>query len=123
MTVWVDPPSGVTVTGMPTELPTVTVSEAGVEMEKSTMPTPVRGTVCGLLGSPSKKERVAEAVPNPVGVKLRVTLQLALAARVAPQADANVNAAALGPEREGGAEKLRSAEELFVMATICDWLV
>src|SRR2546429_1356421 len=42
-------------TGMPTELPTMTVSEAGVEMEKSTMPTPVRGTVCGLLGSPSKK--------------------------------------------------------------------
>jgi len=54
LTVWVDPPSGVTVTGMPTELPTVTVSEAGAEISKSTMPTPVRGTVCGLLGSPSK---------------------------------------------------------------------
>src|SRR2546430_12658761 len=43
--VWVDPPSGVTVTGMPTELPIVTVSEAGAEIEKSTMPPPVRGTV------------------------------------------------------------------------------
>src|SRR2546430_1622455 len=102
--VWVDPPSGVTVTGMPTELPIVTVSEAGAEIEKSTMPPPVRGTVCGLLGSPSKKERVAEAAPNAVGVKLRATLQLESAATVAPQADTNVNSAALGPEMEGGAE-------------------
>src|SRR2546429_8488276 len=85
-------------TGMPTELPTMTVSEAGVEMEKSTMPTPVRGTVCGLLGSPSKKERVAEAGPHPVGVKPRVTLPPALAPRGAPPADAHVNAPAFGPQ-------------------------
>ena len=107
---------------MPTELPTMSVSEAGVEMEKSTMPTPVRGTVCGLLGSLSEKERVAEAAPSAVGVKLRVTLQLAFAATVALQADTNVNSEALGPEREGGAEKLRSVDELFVMVTTCDWL-
>ena len=87
------------------------------------MPTPVRGTVCGLLGSPSKNERTAEASPNVVGVKLRLTLQLVFAARVAPQADTNANSEAVGPEREGGAEKLKSAEELFVMVATCDWLV
>src|ERR1700722_6739415 len=73
--VCVEKSMGVTVTVNVTVLPSPTDSDVGAVMVKSRMPVPVTGITCGLLGSPSKKVRLAEAAPRTVGVKLMLTLQ------------------------------------------------
>jgi hypothetical protein len=48
-------------------------------------PVPVSDTVCGLPAALSATVRVPVRVPVPVGVKTTLTVQLVLAARLAPQ--------------------------------------
>ena len=50
-----------------------------------TVPTPVRATVCGLLGASSITVRVPVEVLDFVGVKTTLIVQLALAPRLEPQ--------------------------------------
>ena len=117
LTVCVDPASGITVSGICTEPPAKTVSDDGADIEKSTVPVPVIGTICGLLGSLSKTERVALADPKAVGVKFSVTPQFAFGGRSAPQSEVEVNSEASGPVSDGEVEKRTAAEELFVIVT------
>lgn len=49
------------------------------------VPNPLRATCCGLLPALSVKVRVAVRVPETVGLKRMVTVQLADAASVEPQ--------------------------------------
>lgn len=58
---------------------TVTLPEA------PPVPTPETVTCCGLLPALSVKSRVAVRVPDAVGLKRMVTVQLADAAKVEPQ--------------------------------------
>lgn len=53
-------------------------------------PVPVRATDCGLLGAVSVNFNVADRAPDAVGLKTTVALQLAEAARVAPQVLAEI---------------------------------
>lgn len=118
LTVCVDPASGLTVTGICTELPAMTVSDVGADIEKSTVPVPVIGTICGLLGSLSENERVASAAPKVVGAKFSVTLQVEFGPTVAPQSVVQTNSEAPEPVSDGGAEKVTAVAELFANVTI-----
>ena len=63
------------------------------------LPRPVRATVCGLLPSESLKLNVAVREPGAVGPNSRFTVQLADAARLAPQVLLNIEKSpGLAPE-------------------------
>jgi hypothetical protein len=91
--VCVDSSIGVTVTVNVVVLPSLTAAGVVAVIVKSRYPTPVSGTTCGLLGSPSENVRVALAAPSVTGVKFTVTVQFALGCKVidaagVPQLDA-----------------------------------
>jgi hypothetical protein len=48
-------------------------------------PVPVRGTLCGLPGALSANERLALRAPDPAGVNVTLTVQLAETPNVVPQ--------------------------------------
>ena len=121
-TVCVELSTGVTVTVKVMVLPRETLVEVVPVSVKSRPPMPVMGTVCGLLGSSSRKVRLAVATPSTVGRKLTVTVHEAFGARDEPQVVAMAYSASLLPARAGGAEKFRVAVELLVMVTSCGWL-
>ena len=54
-------------------------------LSEGVTPEPVRETTCGLLEAASVMVSVPARGPAPVGVKVTLTVQLALAATLAPQ--------------------------------------
>lgn len=121
-TVCVELSTGVTVTVKVMVFPRETLVDVVPVSVKSKPPTPVMGTVCGLLGSSSRNVRLAVATPSTVGRKLTVTVHEAFGASEVPQVVAVEYSASLLPARAGGAEKFRVAVELLVMVTSCGWL-
>ena len=57
----------------------------GTEKERVFLPVPVSGTVCGLPTALSVMVKVPVLVPEAVGLKVTLRVQLALAARLEPQ--------------------------------------
>jgi hypothetical protein len=87
------------------------------------VPVPVNGTVCGLPGTPSATLTAAVRVPDAVGVKVTVNVQLVFAARLDPQAFAGAGTAkspGLVPVNVMPA-MLSAALPLFVSVTV--WAV
>ena len=60
------------------------------EIVRVVAPVPVNETDCGLLLAPSVKRRVAERAPATVGLNITEAVQLADAARLAPQVFAEI---------------------------------
>lgn len=66
-------------------LPKDKLEGAAATIPEPPLPSPERATCCGLLPALSVKARAAVRVPEAVGLKRTVTVQLAEAARVEPQ--------------------------------------
>ncbi len=76
------------------------VSAVGETVLMGAMPVPVSEAVCGLPGSESLTEIAATRVPAAVGLKLTLIVQLAPAAKLAPQVVVLVKSPAFAPVME-----------------------
>jgi hypothetical protein len=89
-------------------LPKVPAGSVVVETASSATPVPVRETDCGLPEASSVNARLAVRAPVPVGIKVTLAVQFALAARLDPQL--------LASEKSPGFVPLSATPEMFIVA-------
>lgn len=94
------------------------VGEMETETVGGAVPVPLRATVCGELATLSAMLRVAVSVPVVAGLKLTITAQDALTARVAPQVLAWAKEEAFVPPMVMP-ERLSVAVPALVSVTVC----
>jgi len=70
-----NPPAGAIATAKLADCPADTLAEAGAAERVKSMPVPLNGTECGVPGALSAIIRLAERVPPPVGVNIKLIVQ------------------------------------------------
>src|SRR5439155_651823 len=79
-----NPPAGAIATAKLADCPADTLAEAGAAERVKSMPVPLNGTECGVPGALSAIIRLAERVPPPVGVNIKLIVQFPPAGTMLP---------------------------------------